>query len=138
MIDCLFYQQYHFVNACSQGRSETRNVLRWTISLRSWEGLSCSYRQWRPFNCFFVRLLGAIANKSQRTVFSFFMVVCKLPIFRVITLFGEHWLQWLIGLAGIFFLWLPTCVDEMGWGILVTVQYKTYWSQTKEGMQSHN
>ena len=30
-------------------------------------------------------------------------------------------------------LWLPTCVDEMGWGILVTVKYRAYWSQMREG-----
>ena len=43
-----------------------------------------------------------------------------------------------MGLAGISCLWLPTCVDEMGWGILVTVQCTTCWSQMREGMQSHN
>ena len=32
---------------------------------------------------------------------------------------------WLIGVAGISCLWLPTYVDEMGWGILVIVQYRT-------------
>ena len=68
MIDRPFYQQYHFTNACLQGRSETRNVFA---------GLSCSYRQWRHFYCFFIRLFGAIANKSQKESIFGFMMVCK-------------------------------------------------------------
>ena len=73
------------------------------------------------------------------------MMVCELPIFRVVTLVDEDWLHWLIRFAGISSLWLPTCVDEMGWGvdemgwgIFVTVQYRTYWSQMREGVQSRN
>ena len=62
----------------------------------------------------------------------------RRPKFRVITLVGEDWLHWLIGLAGISCLWLPTCVDDMGSLILVTVQYRTYWLQMRGGMRSHS
>ena len=51
-----------------------------------------------------------------------FTVVCKRLIFRVIKLVREDWLHWLKVFAGISCLWLPTHVDEMGWGIFVTVQ----------------
>ena len=79
------------------------------------------------FDFFF--LFGAIASKSQKESIFGFMMVCESPIFREITLVGEDWLHWLISFAGVSCLWLPTCVDKMGWGIHVTVQYMTYWSQ---------
>ena len=46
-------------------------------------------------------------------------------MFRVIKLVGEDWIHWLIRFAGTSCLWLSTCVDEMGWSILVTVQNMT-------------
>ena len=72
-----------------------------------------------------------MANESQKGSIFGCMMVFKCPIFRVIKLVGEDWLHWLIVFAGISCLWLPTCVDEVGWGILVTVQYRTYWSQNE-------
>ena len=33
MIDWLFYQQYRLANACSQRRSETRNVFAMVVSI---------------------------------------------------------------------------------------------------------
>ena len=66
------------------------------------------------------------------------MVICKRLIFLVIRLVGEVWLHWLTGFADTSCLWLPTCVEEMACGILVTVQYRTYWSKMREGMQSRD
>ena len=60
-------------------------------------------------------------------------MVRKRPTVRVIELVGEDWLHWLIAFVGISCLWLPTYVDEMGWGIFVTVQCRTYWPQNERG-----
>ena len=53
------------------------------------------------FKLFFIRFFGDIANKSQKRSILGFMMVCEWPIFQVITLVGEDWLHWPIGLAGI-------------------------------------
>ena len=45
-----------------------------------------------------------------------------LIVYEVVKLVREDYLGKFIGFAGISCLWLPTCVDEMGWGILVTAQ----------------
>ena len=47
---------------------------------------------------------------------------CGALVFLAIRLIGEDWLPWLIGVSGVSCLWLPTCVDEMRCGVVVTVQ----------------
>ena len=65
-------------------------------------------------------------------------MVCKRPIIREIKLVGENWLRWLIGFAGISRLWLPTCVHEMGWVILVMCSTGDSGFKKGEEMQSHD
>ena len=73
------------------------------------------------FDCFFIRIFGAGEQKPKGGIFGVIMV-CKRLIFRVTKLIRVDRLHWLIGFAGIYCLWLPAWVDEMGWGIFVTVQ----------------
>ena len=87
---------------------------------------------------FLYSIIGRYSKQKPKGEYFRFYDGLPMTNIRVITLVGEDWLHWLIDLAGIFCLCLSTCVDEMGWGDLVTVPYSTYWSQMREGMQGHS
>ena len=95
-----------------KGGGKHEMFLRWSNSFRSWEGLSCSYRQRRHVN-FFFRLFGDVANESQIECIFGLMVVC----------------EWMANISGKHACWrgLVTLANRSCWYLLFVVVYVCWW-----------